>query len=185
MEILVADIETTGFDLKLCSIVEVGAAILETKTGKITPAFNRVCREKHMTAKDRNAWVFGNTSLTIEEVRGAPDFSEIRSELQNLIDSCDYVVAYNKKFDFDFLRSRDIIIFKELECPMILLTPVCKIVSKRGYKWPSVEEAWKYFFPNEPYIEKHRGLDDAIHEARIIQAMGTAGLYNKRRVKCL
>lgn len=30
------------------------------------------------------------------------------------------------------------------------------------------QEAWRHFFGNTGYIEKHRGLDDAIHEAKIV-----------------
>jgi DNA polymerase-3 subunit epsilon len=37
----------------------------------------------------------------------------------------------------------------------------------RDAKWPKVEEAWEYFFPDTKYIEAHRALDDAQHEALI------------------
>ena len=55
---------------------------------------------------------------------------------------------------------------------MLKLTSILRIPNisyyAKDYKWPSVREAYHYFFPNESNIEKHRALDDAIHEAKII-----------------
>ena len=74
------------------------------------------------------------------------------------------------KFDFDFLKSRGFKFPKELPCPMKLSTNICKIPSKnkKGYKWPKVQEAYDFFFPDNDYIEKHRGADDAFYEADIV-----------------
>ena len=63
---------------------------------------------------------------------------------------------------------------------MLLATDVCKLPSrngKPGYKWPSVEEAWKHFFPNTKYVEAHRGADDAKHEALIVYELYKMGLF--------
>jgi DNA polymerase-3 subunit epsilon len=54
---------------------------------------------------------------------------------------------------------------------MLLLTEIMKLPKNNGYsgyKWPSVEEAFKYFFPDTQYVEKHRGADDSKHEAMIV-----------------
>ncbi|KKN07780.1 hypothetical protein LCGC14_1063450 [marine sediment metagenome] len=59
----------------------------------------------------------------------------------------------------------------ELPCPMVIATDILKISlpkSPKLYKWPNVEETWNYLFPDKKYIEKHRGYDDAVHEALII-----------------
>ncbi len=58
-----------------------------------------------------------------------------------------------------------------LDCPMQLSTPILQLPPTRqgtSHKWPKVEEAWAYFFPDQPYIELHRGADDARHEALIV-----------------
>lgn len=73
-------------------------------------------------------------------------------------------------FDFGFLKDRGFTFPIELDCPMKLSTDICKIPSPRGrgYKWPKVQEAYDFFFPDNEYIEKHRGADDAFYEADIV-----------------
>jgi DNA polymerase-3 subunit epsilon len=176
MKIGIIDIETCGFLRENGVIVEVGIVSLDTKTGKIDPVFSSVCREKHLRAKHRDAWIFKNSDLTVEEVRTAPDLTEIVPLIQEHIDNLDAITAYNKNFDFNFLRNRGIRIDREWPCPMLAATQICKLPGNRGgYKWPKVEEAWKHFFPDEPYTEAHRGFDDALHEARIVYELHKIG----------
>jgi len=184
MLIGVVDIETTGFFPKGC-IVEVGIASLDTETGEVTEVFDSVCHEDGMTAKDRDAWIFDNSNLTVEMVRESPLLTELLPELQFQFDSFDAVTAYNKSFDFTFLRDRGLVIEKEWPCPMKVATNVCKLPGRRrgrnDYKWPKVQEAWDFFFPNEPYVEAHRGCDDAMHEAKIVYALCLLGkMPNKK-----
>ena len=175
MQIGIIDIETTNFFPK-GFIVEVGIASLDTDTGEVKTVFDKVCREPGMTAKDREAWIFSNSDLTIEAVREAPLLDDLRPEIQGAIDGCDAVTAYNKSFDFTFLQDRGFNIHSEWPCPMLVATPVCNIPGKYGkQKWPKVEEAWKFFFPDEEYVELHRGADDALHEARIVYELFKLG----------
>lgn len=182
MKIGVVDIETTDFLDRGGFIVEVGVAELDTTSGDVRGVFNSVCREPGMTAKDRNAWIFQNSDLTVEAVRSAPLLSEILPKIQEAVSGFDAVTAYNKSFDFTFLGDRGLVIGREWPCPMKVATPVCKIPKTGrgarygGYKWPSVEEAWNHFFPDRPYVEEHRGLDDAMHEAEIVYALHKLGL---------
>lgn len=174
MNIGVIDIETTGFMGAGGKIVEVGIAGLDTETGIVKECYHSLCREEGMTIKDRGAWIFENSCLTVEEIREAPFFDLIMPDIQHYLDSFDFVTAYNKRFDFDFLRSRKVSIGDEWPCPMIKATNICKIAKTGkgahygGFKWPNVEEAWSFFFPDEEYVELHRGLDDAMHEAKIV-----------------
>jgi DNA polymerase III epsilon subunit-like protein len=181
-EILIADIETTGFLNQGGSIVEVGIVSLDLDSGQVKTVFDSVCREPILTAKHRNepfGWIFKNSSLTVEEVKAAPAMEKLFSQIQDILNSYPLgVTAYNKKFDFSFLKDRGFKIRKELPCPMLLATDVCKIPGKRGgYKWPKVEEAWKHFFPSVPYIEQHRGADDAKHEAAIVYELYKMGVF--------
>jgi DNA polymerase-3 subunit epsilon len=114
--------------------------------------------------------VFENTDLLFEDVNKAVMFSDILPDLQVVVDSHDAITAYNKKFDFSFLTANGLKITKEYPCPMLAAAPICKIPNKwgNGYKWPTVEEAWDHFFPGDEYVELHRGLDDAMHEAKIL-----------------
>jgi DNA polymerase-3 subunit epsilon len=68
---------------------------------------------------------------------------------------------------------------------MLLSTNICKIPHKKGKngkrrkgnKWPSVMEAYKFFFPDNEYIEKHRGADDAFYEADIVFKLYKMGIF--------
>ena len=60
---------------------------------------------------------------------------------------------------------------------MKIATNICKIKGKRGYKWPSFEEAHAFFFPEIEYTEIHRGADDAYHEADLVYKLIKMGKF--------
>lgn len=182
-KILVLDIETTGFLNQGGSIVEIGIVELNLDNGEIKEVYNSLCREEILTAKHRDApfgWIFRNSDLKVEDVRKAPDFKIVKKEVQEILDKYPLgCTAFNNAFDFGYLRNRGIEI-KSLPCPMKLSTSICKLPNKNGYsgyKWPSVEEAFAHFFPEEKYEEKHRGADDAFHEAKIVYKLFTMGVF--------
>ena len=180
-KILVIDIETSNFLQKGGSIVEIGAVELDLSTGEITEVFNSLLREPTLTAKDREAWIFSNSDLTVEMVRDAPEASLVFPQVQYIIDQYPAgVTAYNRNFDVDFLVSRGIRFGKLLPCPMLLMTPICKLPFPRGgngFKFPKCEEAHRYLFPDVEYTEAHRGLSDATDEARIVYKLYTMGIF--------
>ena len=68
MKILVVDIETTGF-YPSDAIVEIGISLVDTVTRKVILVFDEVIKEKKFTKwKHKNAWIFQNTTLTVEDV---------------------------------------------------------------------------------------------------------------------
>ena len=148
-KILVLDIETTGFLRQGGSIVEIGIVELNLDNGEISEVFNSLLREDILTAKhleDPFGWIFRNSDLKVEDVRNAPKSSEVFPIVQEVLNSCPLgATAFNKKFDFDFLKDRGITFHKEQPCPMLAATDICKLPSQHGYsnyKWPKVEEAW-------------------------------------------
>ena len=175
--IAVVDIETTGFSSSRDAILEVGIAELNLKTGKIEPLYDALVKEAHFTADHEKSWIFDNSDLDYEHILKAEplDIEKIQEILNTY-----HATAYNKVFDFGFLKNRGLEV-KELPCPMLLATNVCKIPSPKrpgSYKWPKVQESWDIFFgKEEEYIEKHRGLDDAIHEAKIVFYLFQQGVF--------
>ncbi len=115
-----------------------------------------------------------------EEVRNAPPAEVVLSQIQKILDQYPLgCTAFNKSFDFGFLKDRGVQI-NELPCPMLLATYICQLPNKNGYdnfKWPSVEEAWQHFFPAVQYDELHRGADDAKHEALIVYELFKWGVF--------
>ena len=178
-KIIVLDIETTHLKYAEGCIVEIGAVELDLDNGEIVEVFNSLCKEPTLTAKDRNAWIFSNSDLTVEAVRNSRPFAEVAKEFQDVLNEYPLgATAFNRLFDFTYLHSRGINFPKVLPCPMLLSADVCKIPGKYGdYKWPSVMEAFKFFFPEREYTEKHRGCDDAKHEAMIVYELYKLGIF--------
>lgn len=183
-KILILDIETTGFLNQGGSIVEIGITELdiETKTAKVI--YDQVCKEDMLTPEHSEkpfGWIFNNSDLTMFEVNNGANFDLVKREVQEILNNYPLgVTAFNKKFDFDFLKDRGIVIDNELPCLMHSCTEVVKVKNKgrRGYKWPNVEEAFRYFYPNFEYVEKHRGADDSLHEAMIASKLIELGIIN-------
>lgn len=178
--ILVIDIETTDKTPRTGKIVEIGIVSLDLETGNIIELFDSLLREDGLTAKDREAWIFSNSDMTVEMVRNAPPAAEVFLQVQALLDlyplGC---TAFNRSFDVGFLESRGIRFGRNLQCPMLLATNICKLPSPRGigWKWPRVPEAYKFFFPESNYVEDHRGLLDARHEAEIVYELWKMGVF--------
>lgn len=188
-KILVLDIETTGFLKQGGSIVEIGIVDLNLDNGEVKEVFNSLVREDILTGKHREepyGWIFRNSDLTVEAVREAPKMYDVFPEVQEILDSYPLgCTAYNKAFDFGFLRDRGFKI-NDLPCPMLLSTEICKLPGRFGlYKWPKVEEAFDFFFPDNEYTEKHRGADDAKHEAMIVYELYKRGIFKVNQAAAL
>jgi len=168
--IIVVDIETTGLNIHRDMIVEIGLCFLDLSSGKIYPIMNVICQEKDKRI-DKYDWIFCHSDLTIEQVLEAPYLSDFRDELQGIFDLGFSITAFNQDFDLGFLSFRGFTIKKRFWDPMKKLSPILKIrrnYYSNDYKWPSVQEAYDFFFPDSNYREAHRALDDAMHEAKII-----------------
>lgn len=170
-KILIIDIETTGFMNQGGKIVEVGMVELDVNTGEKQILYDKVFRPYGMSIDEiERSWIVENKYMTAGDIIQAPHIEQHRHEIQEIID--DYFLgatAYNNQFDFSFLESIGITFHTKLPCPMKISTNIVKIPSAWGYKWPKVQEAWDFFFGSDTgYIEKHRGADDAFHEADIV-----------------
>lgn len=176
MRIAVLDIETTGRYPQQGTIVEIGIIMVDLDTEYMSPLLDTTCRDPLFTSKFEGnrleeCWVFQNSSLRVQDVQNGPTWEEVGPKIQRILAKFP-VTAYNTQFDFGFLKAAGIDITHELPCPMIAATPVLKLPPTRidmDYKWPSVQECWNYFFPQESdYLETHRAFDDTIHEAKIV-----------------
>ena len=168
MKIAVLDIETTGFITTSDAILEIGITLVDTNTNEIKTIFNKVIHDPTFDRfRHKNAWIFNNSDLKISEVLKAPSLEELREELQTIF-STYKITAHNKPFDLRFLRSRGFII-DDIKCLMQSCRQYKLVLNPNGKpKAPSVEEVYQVLFPTENYIEKHRGGDDSIHEAKIL-----------------
>lgn len=108
-EILVIDLETTGFLHQNAAIVEVGIVAVHLGSGQREILFDSICRESHLSARHRTypmGWIFENSTLTVESVRAAPLLDNLLPEIQRIIDAYPIgATAYNRSFDFDFWKA--------------------------------------------------------------------------------
>lgn len=184
-EILVIDIETTGFINQGGKIVEVGITALDLDTGNKRLVFDKICHERPITREEvENCWIIKNSTLTLKDIQQSNQLNQYKEEIQLILN--DYPLgctAYNNKFDFGFMESRGFIFPVKLPCPMILSVDIVKApwkskpMSSSKYKYPSVQEAWNHFFGDTGYIELHRGGDDSMHEADIIYELYKLGVF--------
>jgi DNA polymerase III epsilon subunit-like protein len=181
LDVLVVDIETASidankdkWDIRNCLICEIGIANLNLDSGKINPVFNQICREDD--PPDPDSWVFKSTSLTCEMIAKSTHFKDLKDELQEILNEKP-VTSWGHDFDLDRLEChpRCLDIVTKFWDPKRTLKNFLKIPSEwgYGYKWPSVMEALKYFYPKQKLEQNHRAIDDAKIEADIIlQATG-------------
>lgn len=175
MKIAVLDIETTGFNPHNDCILEIGIVELCLETGNKKIIYNKTIKEEHYSERHKNAWIFSNSDLSHDIILESEPLN--KSEIQEILNKYK-VTAYNKKFDFSFLKNRGFSI-TELPCPMLIATNVCKIPKNfgSGYKWPKVPEAYHYLLQDFNYIETHRGAQDALDEAEIVYKLYEMGEY--------
>jgi DNA polymerase III subunit epsilon len=179
--ILIVDIETSGF-MPLGKILEIGAVSLNVETGEICQVFDSLCKPEGITVGEvMHSWIVENGYIDPAELKTSRPLKQVCAEFQATIDAGKWIgcTAYNRQFDFGFLEREGLRLPTPLPCPMLLATDVCKLPAvggRRGYKWPKVEEAWATLIGTE-YVEKHRGCDDAMHEAQIVWKLIEMGVY--------
>jgi DNA polymerase-3 subunit epsilon len=168
MKIAIIDIETTGFIVTMDAIVEIGIVLVDTDTKEITKIFDSVVKDENFNPKiHKHSWIFDNSDLEISDVINANPLEMYRATLQAIFDTY-HVTAFNKAFDLRFLRSRGFTL-RDITCLMKSSKSYGIVLYEDGsHKPPSVEEAYSALFPDDFYIEAHRGGDDAMHEAKIL-----------------
>ena len=85
----------------------------------------------------------------------------------------DVLVAHNIKFDRPVITAElarcgklNGQFNKQQYCTMLNATGVCKIVGPKGFKWPKLSEAIKFFF-GEDLVNAHDALTDVIACKRV------------------
>jgi len=178
MEVVIIDLETTGFTPQSGKIVEIGMVLLDLDTGKISPLMNFVTHQDGISLRMvETSWIVQNSTLTTLEIRYSINFKYLVPIIQNIASEYN-VTAFNRNFDIRFLEAAGVKFQHLYPCPMVEATPILKLPRGTGYKWPSVEEAYRYFYPDDPYNEQHRAYDDAYHEAKIVYALHLLKIKN-------
>lgn len=181
-EIYVIDTETTGLDgFPDDLIVEIGICKINPTNESVEVIFDSLVGHDVDTweKRQRNAWIFGNTDLSLEDVRKAPPQDEIVKKAREFLRE-KYVTCFN--VDFDFTRflccnpwNLDEVVEDIINCIMIAATPVCGIEGYYDeYKWPKLEEAYEMLCKNNPAKirdQSHRALDDTLMASHVLLSL--------------
>ena len=176
---LIFDTETTGFPSKgldrsnpkqarICQL----AWILLDKNFKCLEQYCELIRPDGWTI---SSGAFAAHGIAHEEcvAKGVDIFEAMQIFEHVLLFNSTHKIAHNLKFDAQLI---DIEANNEYGweymnpiCTMELMTPVCKLPSKRmTYKWPKLQEAYQYCF-NESFEGAHNALADCIATARVFR----------------
>lgn len=180
---LIFDTETTGLPVKghyenpkhpeTPRVVEL-AALLIDNDGVVHNHINTLIVPENFEIPIKASAVHGITTAMAYE-KGRP-YEDVITEFRELSKQADTLVAHNLVYDMlciagDFYRFYgslpNFTRFSQY-CTKEATTDICKIPSpwKRGYKWPSLDEAYQHLF-NAPVVGAHRAMTDVRHTARI------------------
>ena len=145
------------------------AAILTDDAGKERAAFHTIIKPDGWTVPLEAAQIHG-ISTEIAESCGLP-LAEAMSCFYGLASIADELVAHNSAFDVAVLSTvfarlqltgfQSLFTDKRITCTMLGSTDFCRIPGRRGYKWPSLQEAHCHF-----YGQRFDGAHDAMADTR-------------------
>ncbi len=182
-------------------MVEVAVSQLCEATYTVKPVYSAVI---HYPDIDRfkDAWVFGHTDLTVDDVKGSmKTIGDVAFDLRRILHGRE-VTAYNVPFDFGkflyrepwdlegeftvpydimdkatnlvwHLASEDLIEDKKIQCRLL------QDWEDFPGKWVRAIDSYKVLCPDDPVgldgIQTHRAQTDTIQEAYILRACLTYG----------
>ncbi len=175
--VLIVDLETTSTNPQRAHILEVGAALLDLDNMQVQILVDSLVRPDCPEEEWLCCWFMNNANLAPEQVRAAPSWAQVSPRIKELCAAWP-VTAFNRSYDIQVLYRHGVPTPMRAPCLMLAAKDVCRLPGWSGdYKYPKFAEAWREFFPEEPFEEKHRAGYDAVHEARLCGAMYARGLW--------
>ena len=188
LEIYVIDTETTGLNgFPYDHVVDVAVCRALPAEGRAEPVLDSVVGHdvRSWPKEAREAWIFENTDLTLEQVASAAPATMVAAELRSLLRGR-MVTSYNVQFDFNrFLDHRPWSLRGEVNmtpCIMLRSMEVCRIPgSYDRYKWPKLQEAYDMIVEGDPAAigeeQRHRAMEDALMASHVLIELIRRRLY--------
>jgi DNA polymerase-3 subunit epsilon len=188
VEVFIIDTETTGLDgSPRDKVVDIAICKATLNKGKVETVYSSLVGHDTSLWDDeqKNAWIFGNSDLTLEMVDTAPPENDVVNEVTKILKG-NNVTSFNYAYDFDKFLYREpwnlrskIIPFR---CIMLASKNVCKLPGLyEEYKWPKLEEAYSIIVKDDPAgihgVQKHRALSDALMASYILLKLYGNGDY--------
>lgn len=180
MKVLFFDTETTGlwdfkgpyYGPKQPHLVQLGIKLVEVFSNQTLETYDAIV--KPVLYSDIPIEATNTHKITIEIANDlGKDPGEVLQVFNAMAAEADYVCAHNWQFDqrimnrFSYAMKHRIDWVSAL-CTMKIMTPICKLPGKYGYKWPKLEELHKFLF-GESFDNAHNALADvnALHKCFI------------------
>ncbi|QSX06550.1 PolC-type DNA polymerase III [Sedimentibacter sp. zth1] len=152
-ELVVFDIETTGFNARKDHIIEIGA--VRIKNRQIVDNFNTLI-STNMKLPDK---IIELTSITDEMLVGQPTIEDALNSFKEFVGNDAILVAHNANFDVKFIKEKFRSRFNEVyDMPVIDTLELSKALVKgiRNYKLNTLTKKFNIILENH-----HRAVDDA------------------------
>lgn len=162
-KVLFFDTETTGFGK--ARLVQLGAILQDTETGRILSEFNGMVLTEGVPIPEQAAAVHGITN-ELADAYGFP-MEAVDAIFATMLKSTDLVVAHNIQYDLGIVEcnlelSDKLIKTKQQYCTMLNTMDVLKLPGRYGqFKWPKLMESYVHYFEQE-----FDGAHDAMADVR-------------------
>lgn len=185
----VIDTETTGLDGCMAGdmVLDVGIVAVDTVMKTLSPVYSEVIGYDIGTWNDRqrNAWIFGHSDLTLEDVSNGKPLDEAAEEVRRIL-AGNIATSYNVPFDFGkFLLRRP----WEVRCQIApdIMTSAHRLVDgdlefdDGSTSWPRLEKSYGELCPGDPArlngCQDHRALSDAMVASYVMLRLVDEGVY--------
>lgn len=158
-EIVVFDVETTGFDSVENEIIEIGAVKL--KEGKMCETFSTFVKP----AKPIPDEITKLTTITDDMVKDAPNIKQVMPDFYKFCHNC-VLVAYNIDFDYKFINSASTKCgykFKNRQVDALYLARV-NVVGAKNFQLKNIATRLGVVLDGA-----HRAINDAIATAEVLK----------------
>lgn len=159
-QVVVFDIETTGFNARKDDIIEIGA--VKIKDRKVIDTFNTfVHTDMKLPEK-----IIELTSITDDMLIDAPSITEALTSFKEFVGEDSILVAHNAGFDVKFIKEKNMVNFNEkYEKPVIDTLELAKALVKgvKNYKLDTLTKKFNIVLENH-----HRAVDDAKATAMLL-----------------
>ncbi len=159
-ELVVFDIETTGFNARKDDIIEIGA--VKIKDRKIIDSFNTFVSTS-MKLPDK---IIELTGITDSMLVGAPSIREALTGFREFVGENSILIAHNASFDVKFIKEKYLVNFNEkYDMPVIDTLELSKALVKgvKNYKLNTLTKKFDIVLENH-----HRAVDDAKATAMLL-----------------
>ena len=178
-QVLIVDLETTSVNPQLAYILEVAISRVNLTSKEIDPIIDTLIYPECPAETWLDCWFMANSKLSPEMIWQAPKFTSVRDEVQKQVAALP-VTAFNLNFDRQVLYRQNVQMPQRAPCLMLTCKDILKLPGYyNDYKFPKFSEAWGYFFPKEPFEEKHRAGHDVLHEAKLAIALYERGYLGR------